>query len=97
MKQYPKIFDGKYYEIQKDVDGCIEAVCTTCKEVKKGNYLSTGNFFSHYKLKHHSKLQELKAYTKDTSKITSNQPTLYEAYAPTVDNVWFSHNAFLIF
>lgn len=88
-KKYPKIFDGKYYSIRSDIDGYIDAVCIICHEVKKGNYLSTGNFFSHYKLKHYSKLQELKDHTKDNANKAMNQPTLSETFTVTPDNVCF--------
>lgn len=86
-KKYPKFFDGKYFSIQSDINGNVEAICSECQEIKRGNFLSTGNFFSHYKLKHNSKLQELKEYTKEGKK-TPTQPTLNDMVsALTPDNV----------
>lgn len=87
-KRIPKIFDGKYYSVKSDIEGNIEAICTACEEVKRGNYLSTGNFISHYKLKHHDQLQNLKEYTKETVKRReSDQPTLNEVLTATPDKV----------
>lgn len=79
-----KIFDGKYYTIDR-VDGkTIYARCNTCNEIKKGAECSTGNFMKHYKLKHPAQLQALKTYTKSKNSVntsaasTFTQPTLNE-------------------
>lgn len=56
-----------------------------CDGVLRGNHNSTGNFISHYKLKHNSKLDELKEYTKDNVKKNNEK----NANAPTEENVCF--------
>lgn len=94
-KRLPRILDGKYFTISNEdkdkdwfKDNKIEATCTICHELKKGNILSTGNFLSHYKLKHSDKLVEVKEYTKETKfKNPPNQPTLQEAFTATPDEV----------
>lgn len=65
MKTIPKILNGKYYSIQKNEDGNIEAMCNNCDEVKKGNISSTGNFRTHIKKKHPSLLSQLDEYLND--------------------------------
>lgn len=47
----PKNFDGNYFELV-DWDGQslnIKAKCQTCQKELKGQYTSTGNFFTHYR------------------------------------------------
>lgn len=90
QKKYPKILDGKYYKVQNDTDGNIEAICTICEEMRKGSIYSTGNFLSHYRNRHQSMIQDLKEHTKpDTvkKKPSLNQPTLAEVMAATPDKV----------
>lgn len=78
-KKLPKILNGTFYRIESETHGNIQAICTTCGEVKKGSIFSTGNFLTHYKNKHNSKLKDLKASLKNDDKTVtakSNQPTL---------------------
>lgn len=80
-KLIPKIFNGKFYVVQNESNGNIKAKCTVCGDVRKGNISSTGNFISHYKTKHSSKLNELKEYLKSENGIVnskSHQPTLVD-------------------
>lgn len=83
QKTYSRIFDGEYYKVQREAGGNIEAECTQCLEIKRGNISSTGNFISHYKMKHKSILDDLKKYTKSESgknSQQSTQPTLAEMF-----------------
>lgn len=95
-KQIPKIFDGKYYTIRNESGDNIEAICTVCKEVRKGNYFSTGNFFCHYKIKHSSMVDDMKLHTKSeiVKKKLSNQPSLHENESASPENVCLYFNRF---
>lgn len=99
MKKTPKIFDGRFYVIEKSCGGNIEAVCKTCGEVRKGNEASTGNFISHYKIKHSQLLNELKEHTKSENvkkKQLSQQTTLPEfLHIATPDKVYFSFDGMI--
>lgn len=57
--------DGTFYTLDCDIgsDGKISAKCNECKEIRKGNISSTGNFKSHYK-KHPELLLKLEEYLK---------------------------------
>lgn len=86
-KKTPKILDGTFFSIRKRDGDSIEASCCECAEVKKGNVNSTGNFLSHYKSRHGSRLIELKEYLKrsersDKIKI-DRQPTIAETLQNT--------------
>lgn len=98
MKKTAKIFDGKFYVVEKSFGGNIEAVCQTCGEVRKGNELSTGNFISHYKIKHSELLKELKEHTKPDNakkKQILQQTTLPEMlHIATPDKVYISFEKF---
>lgn len=62
----------------------------TCDEVRKGNMSSTGNFISHYQLKHSSKLKEMRDYLKNVAngtKNTSHQPTLTDVLRQAPNDV----------
>lgn len=65
-KSIPKILDGRYYAIEKNEEGKIEAKYTTCNQMKKGNISSTGNFIAHFKSKHPAAFKELDEYLKNT-------------------------------
>lgn len=79
-RKIPKIFDGKFFEIEKniDTDGNVQAKCTSCNETKKGNISSTGNYLKHYEKKHPLKLNELKSHLKGITNENkrSQQPKL---------------------
>lgn len=80
-----KFLDGTFFTIEKrDVDS-IEASCCQCKELKKGNINSTGNFISHYKAKHADRLDELKNYLKKSSASAKKerQPSISESFQNT--------------
>lgn len=79
----PRILDGKYFTIDSIDKGKVVAKCTKCGETKRGHLTSTGNFKSHYKIKHFSdnnKLSEyLKGHTEEAVKMKTSQPTLHPA------------------
>lgn len=55
-----------------------------CGEVKKGNNSSTGNFKSHYELKHESEYKKLEIYLKESivpsvTKKMNHQPAINTA------------------
>lgn len=75
----PLILDGKYFSIESNIDGNIIARCTECNEQKKGSLTSTGNFKSHFRMKHLEILPTVEAYLKSKGAETSigvAQPTL---------------------
>lgn len=87
---YSKFFDGTYYIIKSDENGGIVAECTQCHEIKRGHITSTGNFITHYKLKHCLMMDELRKYVKpDNGKrqLQSNQPTLTEIFQSTAPDI----------
>lgn len=73
---YPRILQGKYYEVLKDDNGKVEARCTNCSEIKKGHVTSTGNFLSHYRTVHATLLKELDEYRKGDSNPESKRLSL---------------------
>lgn len=68
----PRILDGKYFEIIKLEEGKVEAICTDCKKVSRGDIDSTGNFMKHIKRHHPTLIAEVEAYKKqlDEDKFT---------------------------
>lgn len=89
----PRILDGKFFSVDSHVEGKIEARCTECNEVKKGQITSTGNFKNHYRIKHSSTMSALEAYLKGKSdeavqsQSKPRQPTLNEFSNLNVDKV----------
>lgn len=78
-----KIFDGVYYDnvvtTQNDKsDDKVTADCTECGKTISGNEASTGNFKSHYKLKHSTKYKQLEDYLKSNqaNKKVDKQPKI---------------------
>lgn len=64
-KKVPKILDGTYFSItSRNDDDHVEARCSECDEVKKGKLSSTGNYITHYRLKHKEKVEKLMQYLK---------------------------------
>lgn len=63
-KKTPRILDGTFYSIVSNNDGKIEATCCECGDIRKGDISSTGNFKTHYKLTHPSKMKQLEDYLK---------------------------------
>lgn len=87
-KKPSKILDGTFFTIEKRNGDSIEASCCQCKEVKKGNINSTGNFICHYKTKHADRLDELKSYLKKSSEQpvmakNKRQPSISESFQDT--------------
>lgn len=68
---YPKLLDGKYFEVIKCDGTKIDAKCKTCGKVRKGNLKSTGNFTDHYRTQHPSMLQEIDQYKKSKEQIVA--------------------------
>lgn len=64
----PKILDGTFYTIETNVNGKVVAVCVECKEKRRGDVWSTGNYKSHYKTSHQKRLKELENYLNDSKK-----------------------------
>lgn len=92
-KKVPKIFDGKFFTITKQSDEQIDAKCSACEEVKRGKISSTGNFLTHFKLKHTDQFDKLKEYLKKSHKETQlneskdvKQPQIAEAFQNTSTN-----------
>ena len=47
-KKYPKILDGKYFNLISDIDESLSVQCMTCNVIVHGSAKSTGNIHSHY-------------------------------------------------
>lgn len=74
----PRILDGKYFSIISNINGNIVARCTECNEQKKGSVTSTGNFKSHFRIKHSEILPTVEAYLKSKGvETTVAQPTMH--------------------
>lgn len=93
VKKVPKIFDGTYFTITSQSDEQIDARCSVCEEVKKGKTTSTGNFLTHYKLKHPNQFEKLKEYLKKShngaemnESKAAKQPPITEALQNTSTN-----------
>lgn len=90
-KKNPSILNGKFYTIVSENYTGIEAKCTLCGEIKKGHISSTGNFISHYKLKHpyeHGKMKEETQLAINSNKVTKmRQSTLINSPVIKLDVV----------
>lgn len=58
----PKIFDGKYFVVQKIDSEKITASCKLCGCMRNGSIKSSGNFLSHLKRKHTEIYTDCKEY-----------------------------------
>lgn len=60
----PRILNGTFYSLEGEIpdDGKIEARCTECQQIRKGNVRTTGNFISHYRTTHRDKFGELELF-----------------------------------
>lgn len=73
----PRILDGKYFQLLSRSGENISVRCTECNEIKKGSIKSTGNFKTHYRIKHIGLFESLNIYLKQKSdKSPMKQPTL---------------------
>lgn len=85
-KKFPKILDGLFYEfVSRGVGDAIDVKCTECGEIRKGVISSTGNYKSHYALKHPIRFKELENYlssrgTPDAANL--KQPGIRDALSP---------------
>lgn len=89
-EKLPKIVDGKFFTFCSKENNSIKATCVTCKQNVLGSATSTGNFLSHLKRKHPSRVEEYKTYLKNNEtkneKLKTNliQSTLIEPYPEKV-------------
>lgn len=74
-EKLPRLLDGKYFEITKREGTKIEAVCTACKKLRKGNLTSTGNFMDHLRKSHPELVTEAESYKKSGVKNVINDKT----------------------
>lgn len=63
----PKILDGQFFDIISNENGKVVAKCKECGESKKGHLSTTGNFKSHYRMKHPVSLSKLTDYLSSKS------------------------------
>lgn len=63
------------------------AKCMHCDEIKKGDISSTGNFKSHYKLKHSKQVKALEEYLKSDTEVVkgARQSQISDAFPPKVN------------
>lgn len=60
----PRILDGTYFEVvERNMDN-VHAICKLCGVKRKGTIRSTGNFLTHIKRSHPTKLTEIEEYRK---------------------------------
>lgn len=104
----PKLLDGKYYKIIKRDNFKIEAKCTICGKLRKGDIKSTGNFMEHIRKSHSEMIQEVDSYKKfgntdanDTLERKQNtidklfKKCTAEEVSLDIDHVtWYSRNLF---
>lgn len=69
QRSVPRLLDGRYYVLEADNDGKIEARCTNCGELRKGHINSTGNFLNHYRTKHASMMTDVEQYINRTNEV----------------------------
>lgn len=83
----PRILQGTFFEIVNNCDGRIDAKCTNCSQNSRGLLTSTGNFKSHYKLKHPALLSSLEKYLigKPDETVKLQQSNLKNFISPAVD------------
>lgn len=60
----PRLLDGKYFTIIKQDGTRVEAECTICKKVRKGDVRSTGNFMEHLRKSHSEIVHEVAEHRK---------------------------------
>lgn len=93
-KKVPKVLDGTYYTIESNIDGKIDAKCTECGKILKGDLGSTGNYKSHYLRLHKAAFKQLEEYlTEEASTLenencvpkNSKQPGIRDMLAPVSD------------
>lgn len=96
----PRILDNTFFNIVEIKEKGIIVRCTECKELKKGELSSTGNFKTHYRIKHPALLTKLEEHLKKKSIETrvSTQPTLQHfASSSNLDTVIIEIVILLIF
>lgn len=76
LNSIPKLIDGKYFELVKRDDTIIEAKCTTCGKIRKGDIRSTGNFMMHYKSSHPTLVNDVELHKKQKNGHIVKQTTL---------------------
>lgn len=64
-------------------DGHVDVRCNECGEMKQGRLTSTGNYYTHYRLKHPSKLKEIEEYSRKPS-TPVDQPQAAKKRQPTI-------------
>lgn len=76
--EIPRILDGQYFQVLKQDGTKVEAICTTCNKIRKGDSKSTGNFIGHYNKDHPEKKDEVDLYrrSKNQDCSTSLKQTL---------------------
>lgn len=79
---FPKLLDGKYFDVEKSDGTRVDAVCSTCGKITKGDAKSTGNFMEHYRKHHSSMVKEVEEYRKQKQSTVLKNPlkqtTLHE-------------------
>lgn len=80
----PKVLDGTFYSLHAQNGDNIDGKCTECDEIRKGQIGSTGNFISHYKKMHPTRVKEMEDYLKSAKNESigrvSRQPSLEESF-----------------
>lgn len=72
---FPKLLDGKYFDVVKSDGTRVDAVCSTCGKNTKGDAKSTGNFMEHYRKHHPSMVKEVEEYRKQKQSTVLNNPS----------------------
>lgn len=84
--EIPKLLDGKYFTITKQDGFRVEATCSRCQTIRKGDINSTGNFMTHIRRKHPDLIEAVNLYKKSKEDIivtsVKTQKTLNEMMKP---------------
>lgn len=72
----PRILDGTFYTIcETTTDEKVDAKCTECLRIIKGNFRSTGNFLNHYRTKHSVSMKNVEEHINRTERTDRIQLT----------------------
>lgn len=70
----PRILDGTFFTIEKNINGSVEARCVECRKIIKGCLTSTGNFKKHITKIHNESLNKLTDHLRTKSDAACSYP-----------------------
>lgn len=94
----PRLLDGKFYVIIKQVGQKVDANCSACGKTRRGNIDSTGNFMKHIKQDHPELVDAANSYRKHVDEDDVDMPRKKQKTLPamfkrfTVEEVSGNHS-----